>query len=145
MPVRFTVTTKGFDKATNTLSNLVNKLDDAVGEGVTTSGHELRNALNVRIAEFGNKCEVYPISKKEIVIAPSIERIEEIMDVPDWQKFDAARRCVYFGYRRFIEQRERISLPLVSLSIQEVYSVVRMMIPVIRGIMITSIKNVIGG
>lgn len=143
MPIRLSVTTKGFDRGINILNNLKDNLNDAVGDGISYSGLELRDAINVRIPESGGRVEVYPISKKEVIIGPSISRIEEIMEIPEWQKYKMVRRCIWWGYKTFVEAQEREPLPLAGLSRVETFNIVRMMIPVIKGIMVTSIKNIL--
>jgi len=142
-PVRLSVTTSGFDKAVNILNNLRDNIDSAIGEGITYSGFELRDALNARITEPTRMVEVYPISNKEVVIGPSISRIEEIMEVPEWQKYKAARRCIWWGYKTFVEKQEREPLPLTGLTREEIFRTVRVMVPVIEGIMVTYIKKLL--
>jgi len=134
--LKLSISQSGIPESLNVLKKF-SELENVVGEGVEESAHQIRDRINARVPEYGNKCDVYMISKLEAVVGPSIQTIEQILSIPSWQKYETTKRCVWRRYKRFISAEQRIPLPLASLTNDQVRNIVRDMIPTVKEI----IKN----
>jgi len=132
---------EGLEEATRKVKNLANSLEHLtyISPALLESGKLIQGRLNEEVE--GYQTEVYMVSKKEVHVAPSEVRIIEYLKSKEEEILDASKRCRYLFYLRYIEPEDRRPLDIVEIDPMRVRAIVTILIPTIKEIMISSVKE----
>jgi len=144
MSVRFLIKTTGIEEAKDYLTSLHPRIENEIGAGLVDAGNIIRDAINSKVEETGaGKVDVYPLSKFEVVVGIGIEELKKIKEIPKWRFYRGIKRCIWWGYRTYVEKEKREPIPAAGLNREQTLNVVRTMLPMIKGMMIASVRNIV--